>query len=299
MEPMNVATGDQDSGWATGTEQERFVAQVAGLVSPPEVYLRAFELVESPDSSAAEIAEVISCDPNLTARLLGLVNSCYYNLARQVDTVSRAIAVIGTRELYSLVIAASAVSSFSRIPNRLVSMDTFWKHSIHTALAARALARRCHVLHPERLFVSGLLHDIGSLVLYHQVPDMCSEHLLVAAGDEEVLYEAERETFGFTHADLGARLALDWRLPAVLAEAIGCHHDPENAREARQEASLIHVADRLANCTAEGNFAAVVPGAGAAAGEPPMADGLDARMLDEVAAEVAEQFPVALRALAG
>jgi putative nucleotidyltransferase with HDIG domain len=278
---------------------ERFVAQITGLVSPPEVYVRAVELVESPDSSAAEIAAVIGCDPNLTARLLGLVNSCYFNLARQVDTVTRAIAVIGTRELYSLVIAASAVSSFSRIPNRLVSMDTFWRHSIYTGLLARALARRCHVLHPERLFVAGLLHDIGSLVLYHQEPEVCSEHLLIAAGDEELLYQAELEHFGFSHADLGRRLASDWKLPDTLAAAIGGHHRPELAAEAVQEASLIYLAERLANGLEAGNFC----------GQPVVEDPqhevlqtaveLDPAILEAAREEAAEQFPQAVRALAG
>lgn len=301
MDPKNISAVEEISGYGLDgqTPDERFVAQVAGLVSPPEVYVRAFELVESPDSSAADIAAVIGCDPNLTMRLLGLVNSCYYNLAGQVDTICRAIAVLGIRELYSLVLAASAVTSFSRIPNRLVSMDTFWRHSIYTGLLARALARRSHVLHPERLFVAGLLHDIGSLVMYFQEPEACNEHLLIAAGDEELLYQAELEYFGFSHADLGRRLASDWKLPATLVAAIGAHHRPEQAGEAVQEASLIYLANRLANGIEAGNFC----------GQPAPEDSgyealltttrLDTVMLEQALAEAAEQFPQAVRALTG
>lgn len=230
------------------------VADVVELVSPPDVCVRLLDLVQSGDASAAAIGEVVSQDPNLTARLLRLVNSSYYSLPGRVETVSRATTVVGTRELYSLVLAVSAVSTFSRIPIRLVNMDTFWRHSIYCAISARYLARQCGVLHPERLFVAGLLHDIGTLVLYSRLPEVCRDLLLLAGGDEAMVYEAELRDMGFTHAHVGGLLLATWHLPDALRDAVTWHHDPAGASRGRLEAAIVCLAEWLANRSGIGGF---------------------------------------------
>ena len=227
---------------------------VSYLVSPPDICVKVFELVESNDASAQELGEVIGRDPSLTARLLRLVNSAFYNFNRRIDTVSRAVTVIGVRELYSLVIAVSAVKSFANLPNSLVNIDTFWRHGIYTGLIARALAKQCRVLHPERMFVAGMLHDIGSLVLYNRMPEVCSDLLLVCDGDEGILHQAELAELGFTHADLGGALLNTWMLPETLQEAVGYHHMPSYAMQSELEASIVHLADNLANRSLIGAF---------------------------------------------
>lgn len=227
---------------------------VSYLVSPPDVCIKVFELVQSNEASAQEIGEVISRDPALTARLLRLVNSAFYNFSRRIDTVSRAITIIGIRELYSLVIAVSAIKSFSNLPNNLVNIDTFWRHGLYTGLIARSLAKRCRVLHPERLFVAGLLHDIGSLVLYNRMPEACADLLLVCDGDEGILHQAELAELGFTHADLGGALLGNWMLPESLQEAVANHHMPAYATQSELEASIVHLADNLANRSQLGAF---------------------------------------------
>lgn len=227
---------------------------VSYLVSPPDVCVKVFELVQSNESSAQEIGEVISHDPALTARLLRLVNSAFYGFNRRIDTVSRAITIIGIRELYSLVIAVSAIKSFSNLPNNLVNIDTFWRHGLYTGLIARSLAKHCRVLHPERLFVAGLMHDIGSLVLYSKMPDTCADLLMVCDGDEGILHQAELAELGFTHADLGGALLGTWMLPESLQEAVGYHHMPSYASESELEASIVHLADNLANRSQLGAF---------------------------------------------
>ena len=220
---------------ASQTRQESVVAlldDVEGLVSPPDVCMRLFELIHAPTTGAKDIADVVSMDPNLTARLLRIANSSFYNFSRKIDTISRAVMVIGTAELYQLVLSVSAVSTFTRIPNELVKMDTFWHHSVYTGLVARALATRANVLHPERLFVSGLMHDIGSLILYHQRPDTMRDILMVAEGDEDLLYQAELEHFEFSHASVAGHLMEQWQFPESLVEAVTWHHQPERAEKA-------------------------------------------------------------------
>jgi HD-like signal output (HDOD) protein len=225
------------------------------LVSPPHICVRITELLADPQSTARAIGEVIGQDPGLTARLLRLVNSPFYGFRARVDTVSRAVALVGQNAVHNLAVAVSVVRSFSDIPNELVNMDTFWRHGVYCGLIAKDCAARVGILHPERLFVAGLLHDLGSLLLYQGCPDASREALLVANGDEGVLYQAEVETFGFSHAELGGRLMTRWGLPEALADAVACHHLPAAARVAAMEAATLHVAEALANRSRIGAFA--------------------------------------------
>ena len=231
----------------SGDMAYQWVKGILGLVSPPEVCIKLLELVDSPKSTAHEIGEVISSDPNLSARLLKLVNSSFYNFSGRIDTLSRAIAIVGTRELYSLAISVSAIHAFSKIPAQLINMDTFWRHSLFCGLIARYLGKRCGILHPERLFVAGLLHDIGELVLFARAPETSRDLMLVAEGDENAFALAQREQFGFNHADLGGIMATLWQLPDTLVEAISCHHTPFDAVCSKQQAAIVKIADILAD----------------------------------------------------
>src|SRR3569833_2554535 len=112
------------------------------LASLPEVFLRVNEMIDSPRYTAADIGHVISRDPGLTARLLKLANSALYNFPSQIDTVSRAITIIGTRELRDLILATSVARIFKGLPNDLISMDFFWLHCVCCGLAARGRAAR-------------------------------------------------------------------------------------------------------------------------------------------------------------
>ncbi|MCG5502069.1 HDOD domain-containing protein [Ectothiorhodospira lacustris] len=232
---------------------------VSELVSPPEIIIRLRSALDAPGSSASSLAAIVAQDPNLSAQILRLANSAMYGLPQRVETVTRAIAVIGTRALYHLALAVTATHSFSRLPCELVNMAVFWRHSVFTALIAHDLAQRCNVLHPERLFVAGLLHDVGSLVLYGRHPDLLRETMLIARGHEPLLAGHEREILGFDHADVGAGLLSRWGLPETLQTAIRLHHQPDRALQAGLEATLIHLADTLSNRTEQGCFSEYGP----------------------------------------
>jgi len=231
----------------------KWISQISGLVSPPDICIKVFELIEA-NAPLADIGDIISQDPNLAVRLLKIVNSPYYSFASRIDTISRATSVIGIRELSSLLISISAVKTFSTIPIDLVNIDTFWRHSIYTGLIARQLAQECHILHPERLFVAGLLHDIGSLVIYSQAPEESKEILTKAAGNEQSVFNNEIETFGFSHSYIGGILLEAWKIPETLRESIAFHHEPELATDATREASILHIAEALANRSEIGAF---------------------------------------------
>jgi putative nucleotidyltransferase with HDIG domain len=289
----STAVADETgAGRPTGAGAPHLIETVKGLVSPPDVCVRVLQLARSRTASAADIGAVVACDPTLTSRLLRIANSPLYGLRGRVDSVSRAITVLGSDALVNLVVAVSAVASFSRIANNLVNMDTFWRHSLFTALIARDLARQRHVLHPERLFVAGLLHDIGSLVVYHRVPDAARTLLTAAGGDESRMEALELETLGFSHAEVGALLLESWTLPEALQDAVRWHHHPGDAPGDQSDPAIVHVAEALANHSGIGSFCeapatdtVIDPGAWPALGMAP--DALDS---DAMIGSAGEQF---------
>jgi len=226
---------------------EDLVKGVVKLISLPEIYIRVSQALEDENHNAKQIGDIIGHDPALTARILRIVNSAYYSLASQVELVSRAVSVIGEDDLRNLVLATSAVDTFKRIPNQLVDIDLFWRHSVHTGIVARLLSKYCNILHGERLFVAGMLHDIGKLVLYFKEPELSQQVLLKAADTDGQLYNAEKEIIGFTHADVGAALIDAWKLSDTLKEVIAHHHTPLNAKEYRIETAIVHIANCIVN----------------------------------------------------
>lgn len=216
------------------------------LVSLPHVCIRVNLMVDDPEFSAADIGTVIQQDASLAAKLLKIANSPMFGFRARVDTISRAVTVIGQRELRDLVFAVSAVRTFNQIPVDLANMAMFWRHSIFTGIVAKLLAQQCQVLHTERLFIAGLLHDLGQLLIFHKLPEQAQKALRRAAALDEASYASERVIFGFDHATVGGALAQLWELPPTLHAAIRFHHDPERAPESL-EAALVHLADTMAH----------------------------------------------------
>jgi putative nucleotidyltransferase with HDIG domain len=215
------------------------------LASLPAVVMRALELINTPDSSAADIGQVISEDPALSAKLLRIVNSSFYGFPSRIQTISRAITIVGTLEITDLILGSTAVESFAGLPNELIDMQQFWEHSLYAGVVARVLARHHRAPNTERFFVSGLLHDIGSLVLYHQRPEQ-SRQALEQARAGQPLHLVEQEIFGFDHSDVGAELMQAWNLPEPFIEAARYHHRPMEARQFPLETAMVHLADVIA-----------------------------------------------------
>jgi len=222
---------------------QELITEIAGLVSLPEVCLRINEMVEDERSSADDLAELIRQDVDLSSRLLRIVNSAFYRRGPEVETISRAVTLIGTRELRDLAIMSAACSLFPGIPPDLLSMDDFWQESIACGLMAQRLAEACNVLHPERLLVMGVMHDIGRLAMLTRIPELSRDVLLISQGRDELLCAAELEVIGFTHADVGYALARYWSLPDPLCEVIRHHHSPLDCKEYPLEAAIVYIAN--------------------------------------------------------
>ncbi|HQS59857.1 MAG TPA: HDOD domain-containing protein [Gallionellaceae bacterium] len=229
-------------------EITELVQGVGDLVTLPDVFIRINQLVESPNSSAVDIAQAVSQDPAFTVRLLRVANSPYYGFSSSIDTVAKAVSIIGTSQIRNLALSTAIASSFSGLSNKLVSMDNFWRHSLYCGLAARKLAVLAGKCDAEAVFTAGLLHDIGELVIFNRLPQQAQASLLqvLDSADELPLYQAEQQTMGFDHAQLGGELARQWKLPPMLEECIEYHHDIQSARRYPRETALVHIANILA-----------------------------------------------------
>lgn len=226
---------------------ESLVNKSLDLVSPPNTYIQLDNLIQDPDSTIEEVSTVINTDPALAARLLKIVNSPFYGFPSQINTISRAITVIGTRELTHLVLATSVMNSFSGIPSSLINMTEFWRHSLACAITAKLTAKACGQGATERFFIAGLLHNIGSLVIYQTVPELAREALNSAEFGHEVLCDAEKRVIGFDHTEAGLALVNAWRLPPSLGEVVRYHHQPDLAESFPLEVSIVHIADIMAS----------------------------------------------------
>jgi putative nucleotidyltransferase with HDIG domain len=224
------------------------VQGVGDLVTLPDIFIRINQLVENPNSSTSDIAQTVSQDPAFTVRLLRVANSSFYGFSSTIDTVSKAVSIIGTSQIRNLALSTSVANTFSGLPNQLVSMENFWRHSLYCGLVARKLAKLAGKCDAEAVFTAGLLHDIGELVIFNRLPEQAKETLLLVldGADELPVYKAEQQTMGIDHAQVGGELARQWNLPPMLEECIAFHHDIRAARRYPREAALVHIANILA-----------------------------------------------------
>jgi putative nucleotidyltransferase with HDIG domain len=228
---------------------EQLVKTVKDLVTLPEIALRIAKMVNDPESSASDIAREIGKDAAVTARLLRIANSPMFGHSQHIASVSRAVTVIGLRQVRDLTVGLTTMRAFAGIPNELVTMESFWRHSVLCAVAAGHLAARAKAGNGETAFVAGLLHDIGQLVLFGRAPDLARQALLMSVDsvDDLDLHLCERRIFGFDHAAVGNALAKNWALPVALAECIQFHHEPERAQAQHSaEVAIVHVANSVA-----------------------------------------------------
>ena len=204
-------------------------------------------MVTDPDSDFDDIAEIIGVDPSLTPRLLKIVNSAFYGFRGEIETISHAMGVVGTEQLMQLVLATTVVEQFKGIPKDLVDMNYFWRHSVACGLSARAIHRARGEYDGESIFVAGLLHDIGRLVMCLKVPDQLKIVLDFAEKSGDRWYKAEAKYFGFDHGGVGGALLRAWNLPVKLQEAVAHHHFPSSANNFPLEAAIVHLADRISH----------------------------------------------------
>mgnify|MGYP000205163583 CR=1 FL=1 len=217
------------------------------LLSLPAVVEKINNLLEDPNSTTADISHYISQDPVLTARILKLVNSPFYNFPSEIDTISMAVTILGTRQLRDLVFVTTVVSQFTPHDDVQFDLEAFWCHSITTGLAARVIAIDQKNLNSERLFICGLLHDIGKMIMALLLPQEVITLNKANLNKEINIYDAESQIFGYSHGEWATALLESWHFPTSISEPIQYHHNPEECSEFKADCAVIHIANVIAN----------------------------------------------------
>ena len=228
-------------------ELSQLIRNKENVPSIPTIFYQISEAVDDPRSSMRDIAQIISADQSLSARLLRLVNSAFFGFPSRIDTISHAVTIIGTKQLRDLALATSVIQMFKGIPSELIRVKPFWQHCIACGIGSRLLASFQKMPNIESFFVSGLLHDIGRLILYSHNTEQAKEALTLSAEEGKLLYISERDVMGFDHAEVGGLLLGEWRLPKSLEETVRFHHRPAGSRRFPMETSIAHVSDLIAN----------------------------------------------------
>lgn len=222
---------------------ESIVDQTRTVYSLPLFYARLNEAINHPRSSISDIVKIIIDDQGLSARILRLANSPLFGCYSKVDSITKSVTIIGTQQLRDLALASSVIKVFKGIPEDLLSMTSFWQHSISCGIVARCLATYLRENNVERFFVSGVLHDIGQLVMCTIIPEMVREIRDKSVRLDKLYYKAEFDMLQFNHSQVGGALLKTWKIPASITETVACHHAPSLAKQFPLEAAVIHLAD--------------------------------------------------------
>ena len=261
----------------------RRIEQVGELPTLPHVVQKLASMIGRPNVSAEEIGALIEKDQVLSAKVLRLANSPFYGFPSRIASVAHAVVVLGLNVVKGLTLCATA---FDMMKN--AGMNELWRHSLGVAITAHILGTKAALKNPEEVFVAGLLHDIGKVVLYVKWPDVGRQITTAARQSAHSLMESEQKLFDVTHADVGGWLAADWHLPTSLREPILYHHTPAADQGAQLQTAIVHVADILVKGLACGN-----PGDELV---PPLARqawdlvGLDEHSLAQCLAKATEEF---------
>jgi HD-like signal output (HDOD) protein/CheY-like chemotaxis protein len=226
----------------------RVVGSTERLPSLPQVYWELTQTMADPEVTPKAIAEIVEQDPAISAKLLQLVNSSYFCLARRISSVEQAIVYLGFDLLRALALTSQVFCAVDKIPGASNNFYTaLQEHGFLTAAVARKMAPNAKAA--DDAFTAGLLHDIGKLVLTIAVPDFEPRGGSGADASKEPQYLEELAVLGVTHAEVGAYLLGLWGLPVPIVEAVAYHHTPQMVPpRGLDTVAIVHIADSLVSC---------------------------------------------------
>jgi len=224
--------------------------KVKDIPSLPEIVTRVMELVQDPNSSAAQLSKVIAHDTGLTSRVLKLVNSAYYGFPKQISSIQHAIMILGFTTIRGLVLSSTIFKIFAPKNDKIKVLDykKLWRHSLTTAIAAKKIDKFLHLQEQDDIFSAAILHDIGKIIL-----DQYDHENYVSALQEAPypmdnrIMLAEKRYCSINHQDIGYLIADEWNLPSGLTNVIHYHHYPLEALDNKQLTSIVYVGNIISH----------------------------------------------------
>jgi len=209
----------------------------------PDVYIRLKEMLECEQATLDSIAEIITLDPALASCLLKIANSALFNFPKKVESIPRALMILGMNEVQNLINTYGVTAAFSGLDPKIMDMDKFWEISVDCALLTKFLAQRIKLKNCEGLFLSGLFHNIGELAIVHNAPKKVQ--YCEAYSSDETPWQRQQDVFGFTFANCSAELLTLWQLPESIIKPIREYNSAYN-NELSPESTLLYITSRLA-----------------------------------------------------
>jgi putative nucleotidyltransferase with HDIG domain len=232
MGTVSINFEDYEKAGADTEVLRMVIHKIEDLPPLPLIVHKILGLTQNETSNTSELAQVISNDQALTAKVLRIANSPLYHVSSVVTSISHAVALLGFRAIRNLAMGLSTIDTFNESEdNPFLPRQKFWEHSLACALASKAVADRIRHRSPDEAFVGGLLHDIGRMVFNQFFPEPFNQALSEAQIQRRPLVDMEGQEIGIPHTLVGKLLLQKWRLPPSLAEAVASHHD-QSAREA-------------------------------------------------------------------
>ena len=227
------------------TSADLFLNSGIRLASFPDIYYKIMEALNDPGAGSENLADIISKDSGLSAKLISLVNSPLYGFDLPVESLSRAVSLVGTDGVCQLALSVSVMDAFKVEHDVGFSMADFWKHSLACAVFCRILAQQVPGVSPDKSFVVGMLHDIGQLIMLQQYPDKIDLALQLRVFRNISYCEAESIIFGFDHCELAGKLFELWNIPSSITAGVVGHHGSRSG-EFCIESAICSVADSMA-----------------------------------------------------
>ncbi len=209
----------------------------------PDIYVRLKELLDDDSASLEDIAKLISLEPALASNLLKIANSALFNFPREIDSIDRALMILGIREVENLINTYGVTAAFSGLDPQVADMDRFWEISVDCALLTKFLAKKAGIENSEGLFLSGLLHNIGELAIVHNEPQKVK--YCEGYNAEETPWDRQLSAFGFTFSECSAELLSLWNLPETIITPIREYPNAYH-QELEPKTSLLFITTRLA-----------------------------------------------------
>ncbi|MFH0811055.1 MAG: HDOD domain-containing protein [Pseudomonadota bacterium] len=233
---------------------QNLIHQVTEVPTLPSTAARILEISNDEHSSAADLAKVIYFDQALAAKILRIANSPLYGFSSSVKTIEHAIVILGFKEIRDMALAMSVFGSFFRKRGRgYFERVRFWEHSLKCGLVAKVIAADAG-LNKTELFVAGLIHDLGKVVLDRFQPEGFVNVLEMASKHSLSWLEAEQQVLGFSHAEVAEALLKVWRFPPELIRPVAFHHQPWADDEEPRRSAAIYLADMLTRCLHEPDY---------------------------------------------
>lgn len=222
---------------------EDYVKNAQELCVLPDVYSRLVSMIDHEDTRLEDIAQLISLEPALASSVLKMANSALFNFPKPIESIEKAVSVLGLKQIAQLIHAYGITAAFSEVDTRIMDIDRFWEISVDCALLCRYLAKARKSTKVDSLFLSGLFHNLGALALVHQAP----EQVKYAEDYDKTAtpYFRQKEALGFTFSQCSAALLTEWQVPQSIITPINNMHSLKRCI-GDEDSAILYIAARLA-----------------------------------------------------